>query len=182
MNKPGSHVSLGYRGHPHRPLLRPHPIPLVREDASAHVHYIAQFDLGRGETPLAQPHARRSSHPIIRARANRPHPFVLDNQGQERLPHEPSPATMHAEEFRTMPMSPKHPRRPKHDASYKKISAHQRTVSDLLLGFAGNLARHLDFSTLERLPASFVTERLGQRHADNALGRSGQETTIGSTC
>ena len=47
-----------------------------------------------------------------------------------------------------------------------KIFAHRRTVADLLRGFAGKLARHLDFSTLERLPASFVTEHLGQRHAD----------------
>ena len=39
-------------------------------------------------------------------------------------------------------------------------------VADLLRGFAGDLARHLDFATLERLPASFVTERLGQHHAD----------------
>ena len=58
------------------------------------------------------------------------------------------------------------PRKRKHDASYKKIFAHRRTIGDLLRGFAGKLARHLDFSTLERLPASFVTEHLGQRHAD----------------
>ena len=57
-------------------------------------------------------------------------------------------------------------RKRKHDASYKKIFAHRRTAADLLRGFAGKLARHLDFSTLERLPASFVTEHLGQRHAD----------------
>ncbi len=57
-------------------------------------------------------------------------------------------------------------RKRKHDASYKRIFAHRRTIGDLLRGFAGKLARHLDFSTLERLPASFVTEHLGQRHAD----------------
>ena len=65
-----------------------------------------------------------------------------------------------------MPRTRKRPRKRKHDASYKKIFAHRRTVADLLRGFAGKLARHLDFSTLERLPASFVTEHLGQRHAD----------------
>ena len=65
-----------------------------------------------------------------------------------------------------MPRTRKRPRKRKHDASYKKIFAHRRTVADLLRGFAGKPARHLDFSTLERLPASFVTEHLGQRHAD----------------
>lgn len=40
------------------------------------------------------------------------------------------------------------------------------TVADTLLGAAHDLARRLDLSTLERLPASFVTEHLGQRHAD----------------
>ena len=65
-----------------------------------------------------------------------------------------------------MPETRPRPKRPKHDASYKRLFSHRRTVADLLRGFAGDLARHLDFSTLDRLPASFVTERLGQRHAD----------------
>ena len=56
--------------------------------------------------------------------------------------------------------------RDRHDASYKRIFAHTRTMADLLRGFVGSLAHHLDFTTLERLPASFVTEHLGQRHAD----------------
>ena len=54
----------------------------------------------------------------------------------------------------------------KYDASYKGFFAQRRTVADTLLGAARGIARHLDFSTLERLPASFVTENLGQRHAD----------------
>ena len=65
-----------------------------------------------------------------------------------------------------MPTTPEPTNRPKHDASYKRIFSHRRTVADLLRGFVGDLAHHLDFATLERLPASFVTERLGQRHAD----------------
>lgn len=65
-----------------------------------------------------------------------------------------------------MPDTRRQSRKPKHDASYKRIFAHPRTMADLLRGFAGDLARYLDFTTLERLPASFVTERLGQRHAD----------------
>lgn len=54
----------------------------------------------------------------------------------------------------------------KHDGSYKRIFAHKRTVRDLLRGFAGALSIRFDLSTLERLPASFVTDHLGQRHAD----------------
>ncbi len=65
-----------------------------------------------------------------------------------------------------MPEKRRHPRKPKHDASYKRIFAHSRTTADLLRGFVGDLAHHLDFATLERLPASFVTEHLGQRHVD----------------
>ena len=65
-----------------------------------------------------------------------------------------------------MPEKRRNPRKPKHDASYKRIFAHSRTTADLLRGFVGDLAPLLDFTTLERLPASFVTEHLGQRHAD----------------
>lgn len=65
-----------------------------------------------------------------------------------------------------MPGKAKPSERPKHDAAYRKLFAHERTVADLLRGFAGDLSQHLDYSTLERLPASFVSERLGQRHAD----------------
>lgn len=39
-------------------------------------------------------------------------------------------------------------------------------MADTLLGASSDIARHLDLTTLERLPASFVTEHLGQRHAD----------------
>ncbi len=58
------------------------------------------------------------------------------------------------------------PENPKHDASYKNFFTHPRTVADTLRAAAGDIARHLDFATLERMPASFVTEHLGQRHAD----------------
>ena len=61
---------------------------------------------------------------------------------------------------------PQRPRNPKHDASYKNFFTHHRTVADTLRAAAGDLARHLDFATLERMPASFVTEHLGQRHTD----------------
>ena len=58
------------------------------------------------------------------------------------------------------------PENPKHDASYKNFFTHPRTVADTLRAAAGDIARHLDFATLERMPASFVTEHLGQRHTD----------------
>lgn len=77
--------------------------------------------------------------------------------------------------------TPTHPGRPKHDAAYKSLFARRRTVEDTLraihvataTGEAAkrdseleDLARHLDFSTFERMPASFVTEHLGRRQAD----------------
>jgi len=77
--------------------------------------------------------------------------------------------------------TPTRPDRPKHDAAYKSLFARRRTVEDTLsvihvataTGDAAkrdpeleHLARRLDFSTLERMPASFVTEHLGRRHAD----------------
>ena len=65
-----------------------------------------------------------------------------------------------------MPRNPRQPGRPKHDASYKSLFASPRTVADTLRHVLRELATRLDFSTLERLPASFVTEHLGQRHAD----------------
>ena len=65
-----------------------------------------------------------------------------------------------------MPKHARQPARPWHDASYKAFFARQRTVADTLRAAAQDLARRLDLSTLERLPASFVTERLSQRLAD----------------
>lgn len=58
------------------------------------------------------------------------------------------------------------PENPKHDASYKNFFSHPRTVADTLRAAADDIARHLDFTTLERMPASFVTEHLDQRHTD----------------
>ena len=65
-----------------------------------------------------------------------------------------------------MPGKQQRPEKPRHDASYKNFFTHSQTVADTLRLGAGELARRLDFATLERLPASFVTEPLGQRHAD----------------
>ncbi len=65
-----------------------------------------------------------------------------------------------------MPGKQKRPEGPKHDASYKNFFTHARTVEDTLRAAAGDLARHLDFATLERMPDSFVTEHLDQRHTD----------------
>ena len=65
-----------------------------------------------------------------------------------------------------MPEKPKAPSRPKHDAAYKNFFAKPRTVADTLRARAADLARHLDFDTLERMPASFVGRVLDRRHAD----------------
>ena len=65
-----------------------------------------------------------------------------------------------------MPGKREPPPRPKHDASYKSFFAHRHTVADTLRASAGDIAAHLDFTTLERMPASFVTRALDQRHAD----------------
>lgn len=81
------------------------------------------------------------------------------------------------------PDQPTQPVRPKHDAAYKSLFGQRRTVEDTLrvlhlatgTGDAGkargrelddDLGRRLDFAALERMPASFVTEHLGRRHAD----------------
>lgn len=82
----------------------------------------------------------------------------------------------------TTPDQPTRPARPRHDAAYKSLFAQRRTVEDTLRALhvatatadaakrdpalGHDLARRLDFATLERVPASFVTEHLGRRHAD----------------
>ena len=54
-----------------------------------------------------------------------------------------------------------------HDAAYKLLFSHPRMVEDLLHGFAaGGWSDALDFSTLEKLPAEFVSEELRQRRGD----------------
>ena len=91
--------------------------------------------------------------------------------------------------------APAPPAKPKHDAAYKRFFAHRRTVEDTLRALdvavstadAGkrdrevddDFARRLDFATLERMPASFVTEHLGRRHADMLWGiRTFDETWL----
>ena len=54
-----------------------------------------------------------------------------------------------------------------HDAAYKRLFSHPRMVEDLLRGFvAGKWADALDFTTLEKLPAEFVSEDLRRRRGD----------------
>ncbi|MCY3679217.1 MAG: Rpn family recombination-promoting nuclease/putative transposase [Gemmatimonadetes bacterium] len=65
-----------------------------------------------------------------------------------------------------MPNDANRQTKPRHDAAYKSFFSRQSAVEDTLRLAARELARHLDFATLKRMPASFVTERLGQRHAD----------------
>ncbi len=58
-----------------------------------------------------------------------------------------------------MPGKRKRPDQPQHDASYKNFFTHSETVADTMRLAAGELARRLDFDTLERLPASFAGPR-----------------------
>ena len=59
-----------------------------------------------------------------------------------------------------MPGKQQSPENPRHDASYKNFFTHPRTIADTLRAAAGDIVRHLDFATLERMPASFVTRTL----------------------
>ena len=55
-----------------------------------------------------------------------------------------------------------------HDAAYKDLFAHPRMVEDLLRGFAAReWSGALDFSTLEKLPAEYVSDDLRQRRGDS---------------
>ncbi len=56
---------------------------------------------------------------------------------------------------------------PMHDAAYKNLFSHPRMVKDLLRGFAARgWSDRLDFETLEKLPAEFVSEDLRRRQGD----------------
>ena len=53
------------------------------------------------------------------------------------------------------------------DAAYKNLFSHPRMVEDLLRGFAAReWSERLDFHTLERLSAEFVSDDLRQRRGD----------------
>ena len=55
-----------------------------------------------------------------------------------------------------------------HDAAYKSLFSHPRMVADLLRGFAAReWSDELDFKTLEKLPADYVSDDLRQRHGDS---------------
>ena len=54
-----------------------------------------------------------------------------------------------------------------HDAAYKDLFSHPRMVGDLLRGFAApEWCDTLDFSTLEKLPAEYVSDDLRRRQGD----------------
>ena len=56
---------------------------------------------------------------------------------------------------------------PMHDAAYKGLFSYRRMVEDLLRGFvAPEWSDALDFSTLEKLPAEYVSDDLRRRHGD----------------
>ena len=54
-----------------------------------------------------------------------------------------------------------------HDAAYKDLFSQPRMVEDLLRGFAApEWCDEIDFSTLEKLPAEYVSDDLRQRRSD----------------
>src|SRR5437763_10299890 len=65
-----------------------------------------------------------------------------------------------------------HVRKPKngkaeHDRSYKRLFSHPAAVEELLRGFLREeWVERLDFSTLERVSGSFVSDKLRERHTD----------------
>ena len=57
-----------------------------------------------------------------------------------------------------------------HDAAYKRLFSHRRIVEDLLRGFlTGKWTDALDFTTLEKLPAEFVSEELLRRRTQDCV-------------
>ena len=57
---------------------------------------------------------------------------------------------------------------PMHDAAYKGLFSHRQMVEDLLRGFAAReWSDKLDFETLEKFPADYVSDDLLQRHGDS---------------
>jgi predicted transposase YdaD len=54
-----------------------------------------------------------------------------------------------------------------HDTGYRQLFSHPTMVRDLLLGFgAGEWVKQADFSTLERVNSSYVSDSARQRHDD----------------
>ncbi|GHU00864.1 transposase [Betaproteobacteria bacterium] len=54
-----------------------------------------------------------------------------------------------------------------HDARYKRLFSHPRAIRDLLTGFApGPWLEEADFTTLERVNGSYITDTDKQRHDD----------------
>ena len=54
-----------------------------------------------------------------------------------------------------------------HDHTYKVLFSHAEMVTDLIRGFVHeDWVEELDFSTLERVDATFITEELVERESD----------------
>ena len=54
-----------------------------------------------------------------------------------------------------------------HDNGYKMLFSHPEMVADLLRGFVReDWVAELDFSTLEKVPASFVGKKMRKRESD----------------
>ena len=64
-----------------------------------------------------------------------------------------------------------------HDDGYKPLFSHPEMVADLLRGFVHeDWVRDLDFSTLEKVPGSYVTPELRAGRATSSGGSAGRAT------
>ncbi len=94
--------------------------------------------------------------------------FPPDHRGSGTAAPTPSLAALPTGGTPAMPGKRQRPDNPKHDASYKSFFTHPRTVADTLRAVAGDLARHLDFTTsgaTQRVPLRAARRHLQRRTA-----------------
>lgn len=69
-----------------------------------------------------------------------------------------------------------------HDGGYKLLFSHARMVEDLIRGFVReDWVEELDFSSLEKLPTSFINTKGGERRDGDVLWRLRWGTGRGCT-
>jgi hypothetical protein len=87
------------------------------------------------------------------------HAFLSDNAPQDFEPCATNQQTMTTDAAPPVPSN--------HDSGYKLLFSHAQVVEDLLRGFVGeDWVDELDFSTLEKVGGSYVTDDLRDREDD----------------
>ena len=77
------------------------------------------------------------------------------------------------------PSIPTHPGPSVDDAALKKLFSHPRMIELLIRRHVPQWDGKIDYSTLERLPAELIDERLRRRYPDMMWGREGDVTFEG---